>query len=137
MALPKLTGSISLDARSRRKLNDLIKFSATFGFSVDKVMDSNARNTLAKMKKDAPVDTGRLRRNITAQYAIDNKVDFSSEAIDPETKEDYAPKQEFGTRFLPAQPYFYKNINAFKRRFEADVRSIFRNLSGIGSRFRR
>ena len=35
-------------------------------------------------------DTGRLRTNIDLDH-LSNGVEFHSEAIDPETKKDYAP----------------------------------------------
>ena len=134
MAIPKLTGTISLDPRSHKRLTDMVRLSEKLGANLNTLMDAEAKKTLVKMKKDAPYDTGRLRRNITGQLTTDQRVDFISEAIDPETKDDYAPVQEFGTRFQRAQPYFYKNIKAFNRRFEAGVRSIFRSLTSIGGR---
>ena len=62
-----------------------------------------------EMWRYAPVDTGRLRREISFKSG-DDWVTWESEAIDPQTKRDYAPLQEFGTRFFRAHPYFYPSL---------------------------
>ena len=68
------------------------------------------------MKKDAPEDTGRLKNNIEFEVKhklFHDEILFTSEAIDPDDGFDYAPVQEFGGRFNPAKPYFWKNIRRF------------------------
>ena len=90
----------------RNKLKKLQSFSQS---EVNQTLRHVGQNYLGRMKKDAPVDTGRLRRNIEfIQRPLG--ASFISEAIDPITKVDYAPIQEisqFGT------PYFYKNVRRF------------------------
>ena len=81
-------------------------------FSTEEVkasLNHIADNTEGRMRQLAPVDTGRLRREILVKV-ISEAIFFQSEAIDPETKADYAPLQEYGTRHWPAQPYFYPAI---------------------------
>ena len=46
------------------------------------------------------IDTGRLKRNVEADYIGKNRVVVSSEAVDPVSKRDYAPFQEYGTRHI-------------------------------------
>ncbi len=94
------------EKRLLNKLKSLDKFGET---DVDKIMQNESVKTVDRMENNAPFDTGRLRRNIDFSHQVDI-IEFYSEAIDPETKKDYAPSQEFGGRFFRAQPYFYKNI---------------------------
>ena len=68
-----------------------------------------ADNAVGRMKQKAPVLTGRLRREI--EYTKERRaLTLTSEAIDPDTKIDYAPIQEHGGRNINPQPYFYQNI---------------------------
>ena len=83
--------------------------SVTGGKSLDRSLTEIGRSTVEKMRRDAPEDTGLLKRNIEFEVDDGNLI-IESTAEDPDTGQDYAWKQEFGTRFLPAQPYFYKNI---------------------------
>lgn len=101
-----------------RKLAELEKFSKK---EVKSALRHAAANAVGRMKQDAPVDTGRLRRNI--EYTVTNRgVNIVSEAIDPETGQDYAPVQEYGLRFLPAQPYFRPNITKFIEELNRNLR---------------
>ena len=87
-----------------------------------------ANQTVGRMKKDAPVDTGRLRREV--EYVLTSKgITIGSEAIDPDTGKDYAPEQEFGTREFPAHPYFYRNIRGFLLYIMKDLKRKLNNIT--------
>lgn len=93
-------------ANLKKKIEELKKFPG----AVHKVLKHSASQAVGRMKQQSPVDTGRLRREI--EYNADQKgvVYIEAVAIDPETKKDYAPEQEYGGRYFPAQPFFYNNI---------------------------
>ena len=98
---------------------------------VEKSAKHNANRALSRMKNDAPFDTGRLKRNI--DYRIVDKllefdVIFNSTAIDPEDGRDYAPTQEFGNRYIPAHPYFYKNLRLFFSDLGTDLKRKINNI---------
>ena len=98
----------------RQKLNALDKT----GKVSKNVLNQEVKYIVGKMKKEVPVDTGRLKNSIKAYqdpYGAGG-VTFVSSAIDPNSGDDYAPKVEHGTRWQKAQPYFFKNIRLFNKR---------------------
>ena len=98
-----------------KRLNSLFNELRAIDGDADQVINVEAKNTVRRMERQAPVDTGRLKREIHFVHTGVGSVEFESEAIDPDTGVDYAPAQEFGTRFFKAQPYFFHNIRLFRR----------------------
>ena len=94
---------------------------------VDRSLAHNAKQTIGRMRKDAPVDTGRLRREIKYTQSKHN-ITFTSKAIDPEDGRDYAPIQEYGSRYVKAQPYFNKNVRRF---FVETGKDLTRRINNI------
>lgn len=82
-------------------------------------------------KKEAPVDTGRLRSSIASEVVkgpgseIIGKVGSSLE---------YAPYQEYGTRYQPGKPYLRPTLAKEKNRvikmFEAGIKQALKVLFG-------
>ncbi len=98
-----------------KNLNGKLKQLSEFSKKESRLsLDHAARNTVGRMKQNAPVDTGRLRREVDYELVGDG-VTIHSEAIDPDTGIDYAPIQEYGgpRNNPPAQPYFRPNIIKF------------------------
>ena len=95
---------------------------------VEKTLKHEARNAIGKMKRDAPVDTGRLRREIKYDQKF-HDVTFTSKAIDPDTGKDYAPDQEYGTRYIKAHPYFNRNVRLFFDKVRKDIRRKIKNIT--------
>lgn len=90
-------------------------------------LEHAGKNGVGRMRKNAPVDTGRLRREI--EYtATDDDLIFESRAIDPVTKEDYAPVQEYGGRFLKAQPYFFSGVRYAMSALMKDLRRKLKHI---------
>ena len=110
----------------KKKFNLLHKYSFD---GVEKTIQHVASQAVSRMRKAAPFDTGRLRREIDYTTAHQNLV-IHSEAFDPETGEDYAPLQEFGSRRrgIRAQPFFYRNIRWM---FDALYKDINRKIKNI------
>ena len=98
-------------ARLNRKMRELIELDEE---AVPKVMKRTGEAVVREMRAYAPYKTGRLKTNIDYEVKeIENftTVEFESEAIDPETKIDYAPIQEFGTRLFRGSHYFMPAVN--------------------------
>ena len=107
------------------KINNLNKLSTD---GVREAMRENAIEAVHRMQRDAPYDTGRLRKNIEYAQTTGNGVIIESEAIDPEDHIDYAPIQEFGGRYNRAQPYFYKNIRLFVSKLYKDLSNRIKKI---------
>ena len=110
----------------KKKFNKLHHYSFD---GVERSIQHVASQAVGRMKKSAPVDTGRLRREIGYTTSHQNLIIFS-EAFDPETGEDYAPLQEYGStrRGIRAQPFFYKNVRWM---FDALYKDISRKINTI------
>lgn len=102
--------------RMHKKMNEL---KAVSNKELVRSMEHVAKNTVGRMKQDAPVDTGRLRREVEYKVTNDDII-VTSEAFDPETGVDYAPIQEHGLG-VPPQPYFYKNIRWMTTKLVEDI----------------
>ena len=134
--MAKLRQGLHLDPREYKKMTDIINHLEDFGVDARQVIENTAQATVKKMKREAPKDTHRLERNITAQYTIDGTVQIESEAIDPETGVDYAYIQEYGLSRFKTTPYFRKNIQYFIRKVERDLRGLFRTYTSLGAGYR-
>lgn len=53
--------------------------------------------------KKSPIDTGRLKRSIT--HSMPKQTGKLAYQVDVGTNVEYAPFQEFGTKFMKEQPY--------------------------------
>ena len=113
-------------SKLKNKFNELHKYSLD---SVENSIKHVAAQAVGRMKKEAPVATGRLRREIGYELA-NKRVTIFSEAIDPETRIDYAPLQEYGSRKLniPPHPFFYRNIRWFYNALYKDISRKIRTI---------
>lgn len=66
---------------------------------IQRALNKKAIKAVREAKKNAPVDTGRLRSSITFTE-LDNFI-----GVKVGSNVNYAPFQEFGTENLPAQPF--------------------------------
>ena len=123
-----LISGIKINKTDLKHLNNKLKDLGSFSDrEVDKSMAHSAKQAVGWMRRDAPVDTGRLRREIDYRQSTYN-VTLFSEAIDPETRIDYAPTQEFGAGRIPAHPYFYKNVRRFFVYLHKDLKRRLHNI---------
>ena len=104
-------------AKMPRELNEL----------TEQAIEDAAIDAVARMKREAAVDTGNLRRNITFTKLGDD-AEISSQAFN-ESGNDYAAHVEYGTRFTKPQPYFWHNIQAAQREVVAQLRSILKRIT--------
>ena len=95
---------------------------------LQRILKHEANQTVGRMKQDAPVDTGRLRRKIETEVRLDNEVIVTSEAIDPRTGVDYAPLQEYGIG-VPERRYFRKNIDILRFRLKERINRALININ--------
>lgn len=100
----KVTGVDKLVSRLNRKAN------------VQKVVADNTNILMRKAVSRAPVDTGHLRRSITAEVS-DNRGVVTSNA-------DYSGYLENGTRYMDAQPFMKPSYNEVLPKFKQELKSV-------------
>ena len=87
---------------------------------VKRVVRHNGAEMQEKAQRNAPVDTGTLKRSI----GIDIKDTGMVAEVEP--KAEYAPYSELGTRFMEAQPYLKPAFNEQKEKFKKDMDKLVR-----------
>lgn len=108
-----------------RKLRDLGAVDGDF----IKAMKIEGNNAVQRMERAAPVDTGRLRRNI--EMEVHSKgIEIESRAVDPRTRVDYAPIQELppGTLGIRTTPYFWRNVRQMHRKLFGRFNDIITDI---------
>jgi len=80
--------------------------------------------TLAK--QTAPYETGRLSGSITTDDS-----DISLLVVRVGTSVKYAPFQEFGTRFMSAQPYLYPSFFSYENEIVKAIGRVLRKDIGL------
>lgn len=83
--------------------------------SVKRIVKQNGAELQAKAQRNAPVDTGTLKRSIQLEIS-DGGLLAKSEAT-----AEYAPYVEWGTRYVEAQPYMKPAFNEQKEQFRRDM----------------
>lgn len=85
---------------------------------VKRVVRHNGAEMQAKAQRNAPVDTGTLKRSIGLEIT-----DGGMTAEVRPTAE-YSPYVEFGTRFMEAQPYLKPAFEEQKGKFKKDLQKL-------------
>lgn len=88
--------------------------------AVRTVVQKNGAEMQTKAQRNAPVDTGALKRSIGLELRDGG---FTAEV---EPTEEYAPYVELGTRFMEAQPYLKPAFDAQKEKFKKDMGKLVR-----------
>ena len=83
--------------------------------SAKRIVLKNGAELQARAQRNAPVDTGNLKRSIGLEIK-DNGLTAESAAA-----AEYAPYVEYGTRFRKAQPFMGPAFNVQKERFKSDM----------------
>lgn len=102
--------------RFDKRIANLQAFSTV---EVQLAMHKTIVETVNRMKTDVPVDTGELRNSIKGTQA-GSQASITADA-------DHAAPIEYGTRFMSAQPFFFKNIREGIRRFQTRISKAFIN----------
>ena len=124
-----LKAGIEVNKVDIRKLHKKISALEKYPKGMDKIIKHEAENAVGRMKKEAPVDTGRLRREIEVEPLNKKTVLISSVAIDPRTGIDYAPIREYGLDGNVVQPYFRRNIDLLRIRLQERVVRLLKELT--------
>lgn len=82
------------------------------------VVQMNGSEMQRKAQRKSPVDTGTLKRGIGLEIS-----DGGMTATVESTTE-YAPYQEYGTRFMEAQPFMKPAFNEQKEKFKRDLKKL-------------
>lgn len=85
---------------------------------VKRVVRHNGAEMQEKAMRNAPVDTGTLKRSIGL------KITDGGMSAEVEPTADYAPYVELGTRFMEAQPYLKPAFDEQKEKFKKDMKRL-------------
>ncbi len=83
--------------------------------AVRRVVMQNGAELQARAQRNAPVDTGTLKRSIGLEISADGMTAIS------EATAEYAPYVEYGTRYMEAQPYMSPAFDEQKEQFKRDL----------------
>lgn len=83
-----------------------------------KVVKSNTAELVNQMQRQAPVDTGFLRRSVTMAIMSGGLVGMVTPTAE------YAPYVNYGTRFQAAQPFISNAFNYQKVKFIAEMQRL-------------
>lgn len=101
------------------KLRAKLKKNATMN-DVKRVVRKHGAELQAKAQRNAPIDTGNLKRSIGLE-SRDGGLTAESEATAA-----YAGYVEYGTRFMNAQPYLKPAFEEQKAKFKNDMKKLTR-----------
>lgn len=85
---------------------------------VKRVVRQNGAQMQEKAQRNAPVDTGTLKRSI----GLDIKDAGMTAEVQPTAE--YGGYVELGTRFMEAQPYLGPAFNEQKEKFKKDMKKL-------------
>ena len=85
---------------------------------VKRVVRHNGAEMQEKAQRNAPVDTGHLKRSIGLETTN------AGMTAEVEPTADYAPYVEYGTRFMEAQPYLKPAFDDQKEKFKKDMKKL-------------
>lgn len=111
MAGVRIDGFDKLEAKLKRNMD--------LG-AVRTVVRKNGADLQEKAQKNAPVDSGNLKRSIGLDIT-DNGL-----TAEVEPAADYAAYVEYGTRFMDAQPYLKPAYDEQKKKFVKDLNELMR-----------
>jgi len=83
--------------------------------AVQRVVKQNGSELQRKAQRNAPVDTGTLKRSIGLE------VQNGGMTAKSEAGADYAPYVEFGTRYMESQAFMKPAYNEQKEQFKRDL----------------
>ena len=111
MASVKVTGFKELEMKLKRNADMQ---------EVKKIVRKHGAELQKNAKRNAPIDTGTLKRSIGLE------IENAGLSAEVEPKEDYSAYVELGTRFMQAQPYLMPAFNEQKEEFKKDMKNLVR-----------
>lgn len=85
---------------------------------IKKVVKQNGSELQKKSKRNAPVATGNLKRNIELELKNNGMT------AECESQAEYAPYVEWGTRYMDAQPHIKPAFDDQKNQFKRDLERV-------------
>ena len=85
---------------------------------VKRVVRHNGAEMQEKAQRNAPVDTGTLKRSIGLE------ITDGGMSAEVEPTAEYAPYVELGTRFMEAKPYLKPAFDEQKEKFKKDMKKL-------------
>lgn len=113
---------MKVDEKSLQKfLKTMDKYPKDKQDLVVKSIEAAAFDTMAEAKRNAPVDTGRLRSDV---QLIERRKDGLGITVGNTVH--YAPHQEYGTKHMKAQPYLLPAWRKATARLIKDINTVFK-----------
>lgn len=110
---------IEMDLQGADELIDVLnRAGGKTAKQANQVVRNNAEKGMAIAKQKAPVDTGFLKENIRTEYKPHEVVIHA--------RAGYSGYQEFGTRFMPAQPFMRPMMNELRPMLLKDLMDVVR-----------
>lgn len=107
----RFNGAAELTAALKRNMKEK---------AVKRIVRQNGAELQARAQKNAPVDTGTLKRSIGLEISDGGL----TATVAPGTE--YAEYVEFGTRYMNAQPYVKPAFNVQKEIFKRDLNNLMK-----------
>lgn len=101
------------------KLSSKLKKNVTMN-DVKQVVKNNTAELTNAARRNAPVDTGFLKRSIVMELANGGYVGRSIAGAE------YAPYIEYGTRFMASQPFMAPAYRLQKKKFKSDLERLMK-----------
>ena len=96
--------------------------------SVVPVIRKNTGNLQERAMRYAPVDTGHLKRSITADILDAGLTGVVESDARNSYGDNYAVYQEYGTRYQPGTPHVGPAFNDTKGEFIEDIKKVVKEL---------
>lgn len=101
-------------------LSQFLEAKTKIGTEVIAAVKRNGASMQEQAQRNAPVDTGFLKRQIFLNL-INAGTDFSAEVSGDAS---YDPYQEYGTRFMPGKPHIRPAYYSQRDQFIKDINSL-------------
>ena len=95
---------------------------------VTQVVRSNTGKMQERAMRYAPVDTGHLKRNISAEFENAGLTGTVKSEARNDRGDNYAIYQEYGTRYQPGTPHVRPAFNDTKDEFKSDIKKAVRGI---------
>lgn len=105
-----------VDIKGVAELHAALVKGASVVQDLEKTIVKNGSEMQQSAMRYAPVDTGFLKRNVT--------LGGDSLTAEVESTADYAPYQEYGTRYQPGTPHIRPAFEKQKPIFEKDIKDV-------------
>ena len=115
---------ISVTVSGNSQFEAYLRRNVAVSSKVVDVVKKNGATLQTMAQQRAPVDTGFLKRNINLNFSLQSTMFTAIVSSDAE----YAPYQEYGTRFQPGTPHIRPAFYEVRPVFISDIERLVRSI---------